>query len=412
VRDERESGELQVLEHYEVRDLFRREGTNLKVAVFGARQLLGWLGAGLAQARSQPYGIPGAHGEFTYELTVRVASGVSGREDPLTATLETPQFRLATARSFRGDTLRFRADLSVRAEALAPREVAEYLESLKKAEQRLLGIMVLSPENMVASAAEKAKPFAVRLREELEGRAAAAGKAIDAGRLGEEEVAAAYAERGTARTALGDLRGALSDLNAAVRLRPSKGEYLAGRAGVHLRAGSLQLAEADFTRALSLGADSAMTYLRRGHVRYMQARYKDAREDFDKSERANESGVNREFTFIWQALAAMHLGQDPRPLLEGKLKTTDVKRWPVPVMQLLAGRARPEDVLRAAEGSDADERTANLCEAYFYLALAMRARGSKETGEIENLLRKTLDTGVLTYMEYGLAEEALRALAR
>ncbi len=153
-----------------------------------------------------------------------------------------------------------------------------------------------------------------------------------------------------------------------------------------------------------------MTYLRRGQVRYLQGRHKEALQDFEQAERANERGLNNDFIHIWQGLAEMRLDQDPRQRLEGRLKNADSGRWPVPILQFLAGRARSGDVMRAAEDSAADERAANLCEAYFYLAMVALIKGSAKEGE--ELLRKTIDTGVVTYMEYDLAQEVLRASPR
>jgi lipoprotein NlpI len=226
--------------------------------------------------------------------------------------------------------------------------------------------------------------------------------------LGDEELAEAYVARGVARAGLGEHAAALADLNAAVRLRPFKGSVLAARGSAHLRAGNLALAEADLTRALSLAADSSSTYLRRGHARFLSGRYAEALDDFRNAERSNDLGLNREFIAIWQALAELRLGKDPAPRLAERLKGGEGKRWPGAVLRLLAGKARGDEVLQEAADGTPDEQAANLCEAYFYLGQLALAKGDKAGAA--GWFRKSVDTGVLTYMEYEMSLESLRAL--
>ena len=64
----------------------------------------------------------------------------------------------------------------------------------------------------------------------------------------------------------GDLEGALSDFDAAVRLEPNYADAYTGRGIVHLRRGDYGIAFKEFDRALKLAPGSAEAYSGRGYA--------------------------------------------------------------------------------------------------------------------------------------------------
>jgi lipoprotein NlpI len=55
----------------------------------------------------------------------------------------------------------------------------------------------------------------------------------------------------------------------------------------------------------------------------------------------------------------------------------DMTKWPAPVIQMFLGETTPQAVLAAADDSDATTKTAQLCEANFYIGELALQRGDK-----------------------------------
>ena len=405
VRDEAGSGALLMSEFYEIGQFFRPEGLDKKLAPLGAQQMIGWLSVNTQRERIYPFAIPGGRGSFRYEATVTFPDTIVGREDPIANVVAGEYFRLAATRSFRGNAMRFSADLTITKSEVAPEDFAAYLDKVKQAREALLDFVLLSPENLTAGPAAQPQRAADRIKEQNRALAAGITKAIDSGRLGDGDAAEAHARRAVARIVLRDSKGALADLNTTLRLRPFSGQALSDRALIHMRDGRLSAAEDDLTKAIMLAAEASSAYLRRGHVRFLTERYAEALADFQQADKSNALGINRDFIAIWQALAMRALGRDPKPALGAGLSADSKRRWPVVILALMLGDASVADVLRIADSRSTDEREANLCEANFFVGQYLLLKGERRQA-IENL-RAALATGVDWFMEYDLARITL-----
>jgi tetratricopeptide (TPR) repeat protein len=119
------------------------------------------------------------------------------------------------------------------------------------------------------------------------GNAAAARDAFNQALALNPRMPLVYNNRGTARQALHDLRGAVADFDAALELEPRLHEAYFNRAAVrvalHDRAGAL----ADYTAGLALAPHFAEGYLGRGRLRREGGDFGGALADLDEAIRRN-----------------------------------------------------------------------------------------------------------------------------
>jgi tetratricopeptide (TPR) repeat protein len=113
--------------------------------------------------------------------------------------------------------------------------------------------------------------------------------------------------RAMVRRELGQLEGALSDLNqlAILKLRPP---VLAARGEVHRRLGDLGAARADLDRSLTLSATDPFTYVVRGRVNMMEGRPESAIFDYDVAQRLDPDDIS---VLHHRARARRSLGDHP-----------------------------------------------------------------------------------------------------
>jgi len=93
----------------------------------------------------------------------------------------------------------------------------------------------------------------------------------------------AHNNRGTARHELGDATGALADFDEALRLRPNSADTCGNRAAVRAAQGDLAGAEEDCRRALALAPSSATAHARRGALLQKQRNWSAALAEYDRA---------------------------------------------------------------------------------------------------------------------------------
>jgi tetratricopeptide (TPR) repeat protein/S1-C subfamily serine protease len=97
----------------------------------------------------------------------------------------------------------------------------------------------------------------------------------------------AYSVRSTIRFAQGDQKGALADLNEAIRLNPKKADNFAGRAAIRFQAKDNQGAIADATEAIRLKPEYREAFELRGAVYFLEKKYKESVTDLNQAVRLN-----------------------------------------------------------------------------------------------------------------------------
>ncbi len=145
----------------------------------------------------------------------------------------------------------------------------------------LIGVLEIPPAGPAATGA-------AALRRGSAADAEAAFSTVIAATPAGTSTADAYLGRARARDLAGDLRGALVDLNEAVRLAPDRGDLLLLRGGIQTQLGAAEAARADFGAVIRLDPGAAAAYEGRALVEIWTAkgdpeRYQAALDDFKRA---------------------------------------------------------------------------------------------------------------------------------
>jgi tetratricopeptide (TPR) repeat protein len=144
-------------------------------------------------------------------------------------------------------------------------------------------LLALAALRMQEAAAHHRRGLACRARGDLAGALTAFDEAL---RL-EPELAAAYNSRGATRHELGGLEGALADFDESLRLEPDNADVLSNRAAVRAEHGDLEGAANDCRRAETLAPDNAHVAARRGVVLHEQRDFSAAVAAYDRALQIN-----------------------------------------------------------------------------------------------------------------------------
>jgi lipoprotein NlpI len=186
--------------------------------------------------------------------------------------------------------------------------------------------------------------------------------------------ASAHLLRGQAHEVLGQYKEAVTDLNRVLQLDPKLVEGVNLRGSVHFKLGQIAESLADFDRFLEVQPAAAPGHWMRGISLYYAGRYDDGRKQFEGYEKVDTNDVENA---VWHFLCVarkdgvararaslLKIGKDARvPMME--------------VYALFAGKAKPEDVLKAARAGKPSAKQLNnrLFYAHLYLGLYYEATG-------------------------------------
>ena len=189
--------------------------------------------------------------------------------------------------------------------------------------------------------------------------------------------ARAWHARGQLRGLAGDEEGAISDLTEAIQ-RESKSPYLVmDRAMLYFRRNEIEKALIDFDRANEIEPRLVAQNWQRGIALYYAGRFADGRRQFEVHKSVNPEDVeNAAWHFLCTA-REKGIEEARRSLIEVDGDT----RVPMKeVQRLFAGKAKPEEVLKAAESTEAAprERSRHLFYAHLYLGLYFEAVGESD----------------------------------
>ena len=234
--------------------------------------------------------------------------------------------------------------------------------------------------------------------------------------------------RGSLRLAKRDYPGALQDLDAALRIEPGNPVALDARSNTRasLRdyAGALADSEAaiangmrsapmyvnramlrralrdspgiiaEYDEALKLDPRYVMALRGRGHHLFYQERYEAAERDFAALLSIRPHGIDA----IWLSLARARRGAEGTAILEQELPKLKEGDWPTPVMLHMLGRLDLAALMEAsARGADEKVRKERECEANYYAAAHLVARGKR--ADALPLLEKARDGCPSHYIE-------------
>lgn len=200
--------------------------------------------------------------------------------------------------------------------------------------------------------------------------AALAVRAADA----ETKDANAPALAGRAYAAAKQYEAAVRAFTAALDRDPKRTSVYDFRGDAHLKLGQFKEAVTDFDAFLAAHPDRTPEHWRRGIALYCAGRYADGVKQFDLHRTVNPQDVeNSAWHYLCNARAT-----DRETARKGLLPVNKDARVPMAqVLELFAGKLKPQDVIDAAEtaGLKGDRLTAARFYAHLYVGLFYEAEG-------------------------------------
>jgi lipoprotein NlpI len=149
------------------------------------------------------------------------------------------------------------------------------------------------------------------------------------------------------------------------------------RGDAYLKSGKFKEAVADFDTYLKANPADARNHWRRGLALYYAGRYKDGAAQFDAAdERAREDVENSAWHYLCNARAT-----SPKKARAELIPVTKDARVPMKqVLELFAGKLKPQDVLDAAEKSGLKDERLKSARFYarLYVALFYESEGDEK----------------------------------
>jgi lipoprotein NlpI len=186
-----------------------------------------------------------------------------------------------------------------------------------------------------------------------------------------------YLIRAEMRSGLRDFNNAVLDYSVALKHQPEMVNLYQARGAANFRAGNIEASIKDFDKYLAAHPEREPYHWQRGISHYYAGKFKDGTAQFELHKTVNPNDVeNSVFHFICNApLVGVEKAR------EAIIKIRNDSRIPMmKVLDMYAGKATPEDVLkRAQEGNPPDHRLANqLFYAHLYIGLYYEALGKKD----------------------------------
>ncbi len=174
--------------------------------------------------------------------------------------------------------------------------------------------------------------------------------------------------RAQMRALLKDGRGAINDLDEAVKLEPESAALRQERAALLFRAGKIEAACADFDRAIELAPKLGPQNWQRGIALYYAGRFADGRKQFEVHQTVNPEDVENAVWHFLCVARAENLEAAKKALIQiekdGRVPMREVQR-------LFAGKGTVEEIFAAAKAGAPSPRELREHEFYAYLYVGL-----------------------------------------
>ncbi len=227
--------------------------------------------------------------------------------------------------------------------------------------------------------------------------------AIESSQLSNADLAMTFYNRGYAYQSSGNYDAAIADYDQAVRLDPAFSLGFYARAAANYEKNNYGQAIRDYDEAIRLNPDFAFAYEGRGYARFLLGQFTAAQADFAK---VLELTPGHQDAALWSVLARSRAG---RGELEKNTTQLKLAGWQGHALDLFLGRATPEEVLSAAQGSGTMPDLEQLGRAYFFIAEHALTLGN--TDAARRWFQQATENGVKTSVEYAAAGVELKAFA-
>lgn len=188
---------------------------------------------------------------------------------------------------------------------------------------------------------------------------------------------------------------AIRDLDRVIALEPKASAAYQERGQEHFKLGQIKESLADFDRTVELAPQQKPYNWQRGIACYYADKFEEGKKQFELHKTVNANDVENA---IWHYLCAAKL-KGPEQAKKSLIPISNDSR--VPMMQvhaLFAGKAKPEEVLEAAQAkASSDKLRDQLFFAHFYLGLYFEAAGDMERSRT-HILKATDEFSMDHYM--------------
>lgn len=166
---------------------------------------------------------------------------------------------------------------------------------------------------------------------------------------------------------------AVADYSEVIKLEPKSPSAWQARGEAHFKLGQVTESVADFDQFLKLVPEQKPQHWQRGISLYYLGRFKDGKEQFEIHQTVNSNDVENAVWHFLCAARADGLDKARKGLIpiegDGRVPMAQVHR-------LFAGKAKPEDVLAAANAAPAHGRAGEpVFYAHLYLGIYFEALG-------------------------------------
>jgi lipoprotein NlpI len=213
----------------------------------------------------------------------------------------------------------------------------------------------------------------------------------------------AYNNRGLANIAKGDYDLAIADFSEAIRLDPKYALAYNNRCLARNNKGESDLALADCNEAIRLDPKLTSAYINRGIVSLYAGLLPMALADFNQWSQLDPKSA---YAALWLNIVGKR-GNLPNRL-PAAAKQIDMTKWPAPIVRLYLGQFTADAVLTAADGSAANTKRGQVCEANFFTGEFMLQSGKKD--EAAHLFRLAAADCPKDFVQYSAANAELKEL--
>jgi lipoprotein NlpI len=202
--------------------------------------------------------------------------------------------------------------------------------------------------------------------------------------------------RGLAHGALGEHKEAVADFDKALDLDSKLAEAYDHRGSEHFKLGQVKESVADFDAFLKLRPEAKDDHWRRGIALYYAGKFEEGRDQFKTGEKKFADDVENA---VWHYLCNARLIGTEKARAQLLAIGKDSRVPMMEVYALFAGKAKPDDVLKAARAGDPKEGELKLRLFYanLYLGLYYESEGDKEKAR-EHISKAADDYATAGYM--------------
>jgi len=328
-------------------------------------------------------------------------------------------FQLALRTEGGTTSQRIEAELRQTSDRIAPADWVRHRDALVKVWPRLNNTMTLSALSTAQAEALRGRFTALdddlrrgrlkgstAVQRDAQVRVMVLGEQLGSGRLSPKLRAEALTARGEQLDHLGRMAEAQADFQQALALSPGSAEVLGALAVNALLRRADDEAVGHASAALATAPSDMAPRYTRAYAHYFRQAWGPAQDDLGQI-LASRSEVERSYAQIWLYLANRRAGGDGLAAIAKHVPAASQPGWPFAVLQYIKGAGSFDQALVAAR-DDGKPDPGKLCELYFYAGQKAVLDGDLRLAR--QYLQKSLDTGVIEFNEYPMAQRELEAL--